>query len=335
MSIIFVGQNKLDFQNPRVAFDNSNVNAFDSDFVRGYLEIVSNTTPGLDSPFPIDLRQIPIGKVSIHMELYTQDNVNDNRLDGSWFSIYDNGGNLIGRVDHEAGLMRAQTFNGNTSASGGSITLLPSVKYQLDFTIEVTALEITLEIFINKISESVAVIANDNNYGNTDQIYFDFEQIGFGSSFNDFIRFSQVIVTDNDDSTINKKLGELVKTADGAFTDFSQGFASVSDNDLLTLSAANAAGDRQSWQEGFTAPSGNRQIQSLIRVSSNPSFLELPELFSQGVVIGGVEYYGAAKAFPFLAPSVDEFLTNPATGTQWEFSEITDAADFEGVIRLE
>jgi len=297
---------------------------FDSQFVSSAIRFETDQSDPLDS-LRMPFSRVAVGKVYLHCDVRVSNFIGDNRLDGHWFSFYDQNDNLIARLDHQDGLVRGQVFNNaGVPVNSSSISLANRAFYTWDISIEADGTDITMQWLIGGVSQFTITTGN-TNATSCQRVDADIYRVGFTAAFDGFIDLSQIIITDNNESTLGWKLaGNLVSDTVGNYSQWTGSLANLSDDDLATVLSADVNNHRHSWNleayTGLTTGYSIRGVSLNCRSSKTPNSSPTLEQFIRE---GGVDYESGTPKDPLVTGSTQHFFdNNPADSLPFDFADL-------------
>lgn len=319
MSVVFVGNTTSDFNVTRsndVSDVNPTASQADTSFVDLAIRVVSDQSVVV-SAFEYTYNQTT-GINWLHFDMRTAGFQGDSRLDGHIVSFFDSSNNLVARLDVLDGRHRAQV-NGNTIVYGSSVLLGSLTLYVVDISLEVTPSTIQMNWYLNgSLQHSISVSNTVVLRTNPTRTVFDVTGVGFGTSFDGFIYISQVIQTDENDSTIEKKLFKLPIVSVGDYTDWSISISEISDNNKATAITTSSINQFQSWNLGVpNIPSLyiiDKLVSNYLGSVSGPDVGNFVTLFRYS----GVNYENPPVTFNNLSATPVVSTQNPLTLSSWD-----------------
>jgi len=323
MSVIFAGSHSSDFSLIRtsdisdVASTSTIANTTMTDNAIQIVSFQNDTVDAMEAVLKPNT-----GKLHLHFKMRNSRYMGDTRLDGELVTFYDSLGNYIGGIDVLDGLHRAQS-SGNTLVNGTSTNIGDLLLLAIDVSINVTASDITTEFYRNGVLVSTAVASNTTaNRGQPHRMVFNVRQVGFGTSFEGYLYFSEIFVTDNDEPTIGKHLFSLDNVSDGFHTDWVGSYTDFSDDDITTSILTDSVNSFQSWViETLSLPSGYIIDSLCVSYHGSATGGGTTE-FEPFVRISSTDY-----ALASFDPNVDNTVTvsyanNPATASAWVEADV-------------
>lgn len=237
--------------------------------------------------------------------------------DGYTVDIRTSGGTLLVRMDLSAGSERVQLFGDTTvsgSFTGGNAANGKNSTLHFDYSV---ANQITVKHYRNGTLQDTVVAANTGGKDKPAR----FDNQGIDSGGDNYI--SELSVADSDNRGV--RLAMLQPDADGAFGDWTGGFAEVSDDTKVSFVASNVANDESSWtMSNYGGPATPAAIQGvvggIVAKRGSTGYTKV----RQFVRIGGTKYAAGvthdltetAKSYHYL------WAVNPATGVAWTTGEL-------------
>jgi hypothetical protein len=319
MSIIFASNDESDF--PRAVVSTTAGN-FRSSYVSRAFEVAQGKDfPEFTSwtPFP----QAAGDVVWIHFQMRMDyDSVTSNSDGDGPFRIYDTNGALIFKNDMLNGVFSGNVFGSTTGSASITGNWSGTTIRAVDIKIDITAPNLTVEIFDDGISVFNQTVTNNGKLKPA-AIYWEFWDITSTAAF-DFLYISEFIAAD--ESTIGMGLSEMIPNAAGNYSawngnhietgssDDGQGASSDATSEKLSSALSTFAGPASSALRALVV--NNRASVRGGTVGDLRNFLR----------ISATDYNGAAMGVGAgLGTNVTVWDTNPNSALDW------NTTDFSGV----
>lgn len=205
-----------------------------------------------------------------------------------------------------------------TSISSNNFT--ENVVKTIDIHLQVNPTEMVADFYVNGTLLLSATGANTAGLEPA-PTRFEFSVDDWTSGFDETAKFSEIIVTDGED-TRGWRLATLEPDGAGNYTDFDGAFGDVAGFDIASAIGTGTADDRASFSlsayNGTATPAGIRGVFAKSLASKGDTG---PTNMRQFLRIGGTDYDGSSVALDFsLGGFIEEWATNPAGGA-WSTSD--------------
>lgn len=242
---------------------------------------------------------------------------------GILFEAFDAANNRIVRLarKNSTALMDIVTtlYNGTTSSVlNNTIPMIDSKVNFVDVKLTVTALLISVEVFINGASSALISFGTNPN-GFVAPSYFTISP-AFVQALAGVQHFSEIIVSDSD--TRNARLNLLRPASGGALSDWDGLLTTLADDDTTSGLTALAAGARETMV--MTPYVGATNISNFVAASLTTRGQNSPTKLKHTVRLSGTNYDGAEIPLAnSLQYSLTDFPINPATSLPWVSSDLS------------
>lgn len=320
MSILFVGNQVDDFGAAWVDSTATTNTARDTAFSPSAMLFTAPSGNDDSSPGFINLSANPSGDVWLHFRYRTPVTTNSAVTDGHILSFRSATGDLLARFDALDGNYRAHA-SGDTAVFGSNFALAAATVMTFDIKLTVGA-NIVIEIYQNGVLASSATAANTGNKGLCRQVVFDFFDVQ--SIANHTIHLSEVILTDEAESTIGWRLATFTPTSQGFYNEWAGDFSHITNGQDGRFILSTAANQKESWiNSNYGGPGSPASIRAVVAKFHSDKGPTGPQNIVPFLRIGSVDYEAASQVADFSTRQLGVWSQNPATASNWTVAALS------------
>ena len=318
MSILFVGNVSADFG--AAWTDSSSISVRDSAYSPTAMFYNGQTDSDPGSAGSVSLPINPTGDVWLHFRYRTPAaNTTNSVVDGHLITFRAANGAQLARFDILDAGFRAEA-NGDTNVVGASTIPSTSTVYTYDLRLAVGA-NIVLELYQNGTLISSATAANTGGKGVCRQVVFD--MFDYSSNANGQFQLSEVIITDEAESTIGWRLATFDPISAGFHTGWEGDFNSVVNPYDGRFIYAGAADLRESWvHSAYAGPGSPTSIRAVVAKLTGDRGGSGPQNVAPFLRIGGTDYDAPSVPLDYRFKQLGVWAQNPATSSPWTAADL-------------
>src|SRR6056297_341303 len=239
---------------------------------------------------------------------------------GRWIVFLDENNDEVAEIDVLAADFRARALGDTTVAGSSFFVSSYSVNF---FDIKITVgSDIVIEIYQNGVLASSATAANTGGKGAIRRAQFEHaDMLQFQSSDQGWMYYSEVIVTDGEDTT-GMRVASLEPDTQGNSNDMTGDPSALLDTNNGETIFSDTAGDKESWNlTSYDGPVSPTSIRAVATQTRSTKGLTGPQHIRHFLRIGSTDYDNGSDLTPSPLGETHIWENNPATASAWSTSD--------------